>query len=574
MATENLHLLKYNVLRQEPVEFRLIKLLPDIGDGYIHCSLETHPLDQAPEYTALSYCWGSTQEKETLIVNGSRLQITPNLAKALRHLYSYYRCLFVDAICINQSDTDERTRLVRLMKSIYSNAHAVAAWLGPSDKIAERAIDAITAHNGFNLYQYDAAAVGQFFCRPFWKRVWIIQEIAVARTVSLHCGNRTFPWESLEPILSYSNYLSSPSHRPLVDIVNLRHKISSGESIKLFSALFNSSAALATDIRDKVFALLGLVDEGTDLEGLLDYSLSVSRISAKLTQIFLQATGDVDWIFFGKYGERCLGSNVDTPASLPSWAFSWLDESGDSQRTTDRVRQVERHLFDGKSSRLGSNSLLAPKQLDWLKVIDDWVIQLQGHFVDIVESVGHSTPHLDVSILASGPEFYYKSSPNISIVSEVYIASPFTQPNSEAYVAKAESQNVESSFRTVCTWVRGTGLLPKRAIPENRHFGRIPLTFQARAEISEEERRISESLRMIQTSQGLFGWAHQNAREEDHIYLLSGSRNPMILRPVPFGDDTFTVVGDAWMLWPETPELFKSCPWLSEHQSLHKVRLV
>ncbi|RBR13617.1 hypothetical protein FVER53590_08582 [Fusarium verticillioides] len=99
----------------------------------IFCKLETlNFLEDNVDYETLSYAWGSSEDKATIIVNEATLQITQNLRDALSYLRhdSKPRSIWIDAICINQSDVDERSSQVRLMGRIYSSASCVISWLG------------------------------------------------------------------------------------------------------------------------------------------------------------------------------------------------------------------------------------------------------------------------------------------------------------------------------------------------------------------------------------------------------------------------------------------------------------
>ncbi|KPA35126.1 heterokaryon incompatibility protein [Fusarium langsethiae] len=112
----------------------LLHLLPatDIKDP-IESRLEVVALEQNPVYEALSYCWGDTTELLKIKCNDQEFQVTENLFSALQHLRHeiYKRTLWIDAICINQKDLEERQSQVLLMKDIYTRSKRVVVWLGP-----------------------------------------------------------------------------------------------------------------------------------------------------------------------------------------------------------------------------------------------------------------------------------------------------------------------------------------------------------------------------------------------------------------------------------------------------------
>jgi len=98
----------------------------------IGCELAVFSLDDAPEYTALSYCWGLQDATCEMVVNAESYSVRPNL-------YSYLLLMvherqetwvYIDAICINQQDLGEKSTQVRLMGDVYRGATEVTVWLG------------------------------------------------------------------------------------------------------------------------------------------------------------------------------------------------------------------------------------------------------------------------------------------------------------------------------------------------------------------------------------------------------------------------------------------------------------
>ena len=105
-------------------------------DGRLVYSLETFRKDDVPEYDALSYCWGEDVRSSSIACNGHTLHITPCLSNALQEVLKSgkgHRPLWVDAICLDQSDKDEKAIHVLQMYSIYANASQVVVWLGEAD---------------------------------------------------------------------------------------------------------------------------------------------------------------------------------------------------------------------------------------------------------------------------------------------------------------------------------------------------------------------------------------------------------------------------------------------------------
>ncbi|KAF2495046.1 HET-domain-containing protein, partial [Lophium mytilinum] len=120
-------------------EIRLLRLLP--GQGPICCTLTHAALSNNLRYEALSYCWGDSSTKLSISCNGERLLVGESLYSALDHLRDSLQkpTLWIDAICINQTDIGERNSQVTLMRRIYSSCQRAVVWLGPADTQTELA---------------------------------------------------------------------------------------------------------------------------------------------------------------------------------------------------------------------------------------------------------------------------------------------------------------------------------------------------------------------------------------------------------------------------------------------------
>jgi hypothetical protein len=146
------------------------------------------------EYSAISYTWGTKISLNTVTVDGYEQKITENLEVALRHLRQMQRrrTMWIDALCINQEDMSERNHQIQLMSSIYSMAHETIVWLGPSADGSDWVMDSMMLGE---VEDKDTVTftyrVGQLMARPWWTRVWVIQEVAFSRAVILCCGCRS-----------------------------------------------------------------------------------------------------------------------------------------------------------------------------------------------------------------------------------------------------------------------------------------------------------------------------------------------------------------------------------------------
>ncbi|OXV07873.1 hypothetical protein Egran_04363 [Elaphomyces granulatus] len=220
---------------------RLLILRPGSLNVPIHCQLEQVSLSDGHAYEALSYVWGNASDTSPMSLDGVLYHITKNLECALRYLRHKEspRVLWVDAVCINQNDEDEKSEQVPKMGEIYSGATKVYAWLGEADRQIDcvfavlqefrdrkregkvpthfDAAEQLSFHRQLfrDIYQAEAGTLPEqsdlddemlheefnwlrpFYVRPYWCRVWIVQELVVAKVVVVCCGDKSIDFDDI-----------------------------------------------------------------------------------------------------------------------------------------------------------------------------------------------------------------------------------------------------------------------------------------------------------------------------------------------------------------------------------------
>ncbi|KAE9368261.1 HET-domain-containing protein, partial [Stipitochalara longipes BDJ] len=164
--------------------FRLLTIWPAESSDSVKCTLEVASW-QNSEYEALSYAWGDKRLFRSISIDDKTFFVTSELFAALHELRSETtkRVLWVDAICINQHDAQERERQVHQMDHIYRNAKKVVVWLGKQYSYnTSRALG--------NLGQNDLSyyALERLFHCQWWQRIWVVQEVALASKVAFQYG--------------------------------------------------------------------------------------------------------------------------------------------------------------------------------------------------------------------------------------------------------------------------------------------------------------------------------------------------------------------------------------------------
>ncbi|KAH7371032.1 heterokaryon incompatibility protein-domain-containing protein [Pyrenochaeta sp. MPI-SDFR-AT-0127] len=303
----------YSPLLPGPDSIRLLYLRPPEDENApIRCQLFDYSLDGSdkapPRYEALSYVWGDPKNTRSLFIDEHEFKVTVNLHAALWRLRNRgIDWVWVDAICINQQDQQERGHQVRSMAKIYGIAYRVVVWLGQTEHDSDRAFEEIRARKKWSDASDDPTikhAVLALLERPWFRRIWILQEIAAARRILVVCGSAEIDGygfciglKSLEAV-----YKSRPDLYNLVRSVtylirqaNFRptHGIcwsdmrflaigSIGELVDMFHA------HKATERHDKVYALLGMSSDALDAADLLpDYNVPWGQVMKKLIKFLL-----------------------------------------------------------------------------------------------------------------------------------------------------------------------------------------------------------------------------------------------------------------------------------------------
>ncbi|KAK0610345.1 heterokaryon incompatibility protein-domain-containing protein [Bombardia bombarda] len=336
---------------------RLLHLMRGEWDSTICCSLQHASIDDGAEYEALSYTWGDVNDCRQITVDGATLNITANLEVALRHLryQDKPRVLWVDAVCINQFDDQEKGFQIRTMYDIFFNATKVLAWTGEAGEDGMCALNVIAyiSHtmgpwdvlemNDFTGFVGDECEcqfgylkphcwdhLWKFLDRPYWTRLWVVQELragiekskANKWTTEQHAGKlsgvlvgcgdvwrpandlwRTCVWLWDNQTISGSNEkwiswyseeivqvpLGPPAAAASMIMASgfLKSWFSSSEHPALLLA--RTSKMAASDPRDKVYGLLGLFGTEYMRDITPDYSPgSEERLLNNLTRLLVQ----------------------------------------------------------------------------------------------------------------------------------------------------------------------------------------------------------------------------------------------------------------------------------------------
>ena len=271
---------------------RLLILLPqgdkgrarngtDMTDGHadeISCELEHRTLGSKPIYEALSYTWGEELVLKPIRVDGQPFFVRENLYNALQNFrLPTQRTLWVDAICINEADIQERNYQVSLMSYIYSRAQQVLVWLGDApEPYTQEELKKTSSPTSWSVAKRNAISN-----HPYWWRRWAMQELILAKDAKYYLGQAyfTFEWQDLTNRKGDVMYDSFQRWRELIQ----KHRENRHtEEHRLEVLLETFLDTQCTERCDKIFALLGLANDADVIE--VDYTIRYFNLYKKLIE--------------------------------------------------------------------------------------------------------------------------------------------------------------------------------------------------------------------------------------------------------------------------------------------------
>lgn len=215
----------YSSLTDRADAIRLLTVLGADDDGLVHCELRDTYVGSvedddggyyAEEYYAVSYMWGTTSTTHQLCVHGHFMQVHNNIWCFLNQIVNNLSKLrgvqlWIDAICIDQSNHRERNHQVRLMSEIYSRASKVLVWLGnpKTSQIVDNHLAAFmqdvtddpssrptALDDPFPSRLQRLISLRQLIQNPYWRRMWIVQEIRLAQELWILHGDQMVSWRT------------------------------------------------------------------------------------------------------------------------------------------------------------------------------------------------------------------------------------------------------------------------------------------------------------------------------------------------------------------------------------------
>lgn len=570
-------------------EIRIITLHYSSQFSDIVCNMEHVSLINPGSYIALSYCWGDSRTKKAIWVDDSCMYVTDNLYSALRHVRNFKSTsgdgqsvrLWVDAICINQEDRKERSMQIRIMRHIYSKAQEVISCIRdpffgkihPVHFSAEFVADLIRRRfvsNTESIKNKEGAwaALDRFFSLPYWMRVWVIQEIAVAPSVTILYGNIPILWDDVAATLALwkSNpvLLHRPGYSNALHLVEFRTRFRiARQPICLSDALYWSYKTQATDPRDKVFALLGLCHDGNTFVPLPNYEQSFEEIVFEMSRNIMAWDRTLDFICIK--GVDAAKEDTFNPTWVPNWPNIWSStltvlESRilEKRKTYDFNPILEgptqhsikvQGIFRGKVEAL--SSVMSPHNKDKTPqpARAPWILSTSSlRTQDIRLQKGNSNDFETRDAISKALTMDLLP-PQFSVSSARSCLSTLWTPEGRGAIhnlALIEWIDANAWFKVGKWTLREWSQLELGKISTTHKIAELELYLQTL------ERVLGSGMRLMVLENGKIGTAHPSVDISDSIYWIRGCSKPVALRAeeLPDGSRVYRVIGSVRLQFP------------------------
>ncbi|KAL6835631.1 heterokaryon incompatibility domain-containing protein [Trichoderma sp. SZMC 28015] len=534
-------------------------------DAGIQLSLRVVDLDDDPFYNALSYTWGPPSREDAargidstptcrIKCNGESILVTQNLFDYLQQLIhgDNHTEFWIDAICIHQG-SEEQNRQVNLMADIYRQAKKVTIWLGKADEHTDRACVFIekfarshrtggTDHQAIvdELKQHpQLSALASFFNRTWFTRVWVVQEVVLSQSATMICGSCVFNWDDITEVshylattvskqefhaaglelqeLPYKNPAKMAAvRRDLVKLAVVEKQLKRESTILLHSLIrFRNWDSFRE--HDKVYALLGihkaalkLEDADPDSPLYPRYEQDVRRAYIGIAKYILENTSDLLLL------AHVEGEDFQSIPSLPSWVPDWSVKGTLGLGITG---------YERFCAAAGTEAYTKPKISH-----ENLLLTLRAAKLDTVIKVGETKEEVDrgmpfvkwLDILNETEELYPSTKEQRQ---DVFWRCLITNTDKNG---KFPSSDLREEFSS---WIRGRA--------ETRDSEWIEGARNFHSSYSH-----SLHLRLFSTTEGLMGVGSQSMKAGDSVWIVPGSRVPLLLRP---SEGRWRLVGGAYV---------------------------
>jgi hypothetical protein len=598
---------QYPSLNSAASEIRLINLEPSQDPSAdIQCWAFNTSLKKHPEYEALSYVWGdsintrlikfgvceSSEPNNTHTLSFSPLAVTVNLEQALRSLrYAEKpRTLWVDAVCIDQSNLEERNQQIHLMSRTYQQCVHDLLWLGSEDVQIGRAMNLLQRlqgrsehtraqlmRNGLDHEEITFSSFSEDDWNDFemlllrcdiWNRVWIIQELIFSPKILLVCGKYTMDWECLTSVMEENAEFRQAfdvqgllSTRILTNFTKISPIHTHRLPEELTAGIFDKSLLSvvlwffswdATDRRDKVYAVLNLTKDGKGFP--VDYKKkTLNDVAFDFAKACIEGSGNLKILYhstahapdISKYLPRDSEPSSEGPITAKNRSLSTLIPylSGFWQRRATKKAKLPTWLPDLSKHWSSSSGLAAAGATRYNAcgthshsscTISPISLRLtaQGIFIDTISVLNTISLRLpdETSRDRWVRDVLSWAPPNLNCLTRYAWTSSHGESNLTAY------------WRTLTTDRRAD----KRLSADD--FNHVNWYLEIReGRVIPEELLVLIGWRFGLTAQNFYCMFPPQAQEGDVVVILYGAEIPLLLRRNAGKKELYELVGEAYV---------------------------
>ena len=544
---------QYSPLNHELKEVRLTTLYPGEFTEDIQTSIHKVPLipENPPIYEALSYVWGSTKNMPDIEIGNDNLAVTENLASALRYLRyrEQPRTLWIDAICVNQQDLEERGHQIKRMTDLYRLADRVVVWLGPDQNNSGLGVKTLE-HMGSQIEvdwdtfetkpastesephwsdrdkelpcgEVELRAIQGLLGRRWFERLWIQQEILLAnRHAICMCGSDIIAWQSLRKALHcIHTKILSHGAGDLIHGLGLASRLAmvyklacGGSTMSFLNTVEQTRGCRCLDPRDRIYAILSLLGKDDEVAGIEpDYRKEINHVYQDVVLRHIAHTKTIEIL-------RSCGRK-NKLSKMPTWVPDWRVES-----TTYPLNRAFASGFSRSTVQYRGPEVLSVTGTHSVTI--QQAIRLKASdYKTMLAAILKISPHdtLERSYVGGGNL--------LTAYCHTICASHFD----EAFLPpRNDSPQIQQGLDFLFPILSSTNQQIPEHNPSNearKFLTAVYYHFQGRS--------------FIKTREGYIGLAPRTAVPGDHVCFLLGCSTPILLRPAP--NNRFRVVGECYV---------------------------
>lgn len=354
---------------------RLLILRPGGRRSRIECDLKSITFGDNPTYDALSYEWGDSTQLKPVWLNGSKVLVREHLWEALDSLRdtTIRKAVWVDFLCIDQTNPLEKNKQIPLMAFIYRRAQQVVIWLGshkqPVDKEHEeklgyaKSVDTRAKHLAEIKLEY---FLHNLIHEGYWNRAWVIQEVGMASKIIVSFGSGSMEWKDFVKLLNWYRE-QNPNDAATESILKLdnmrRSKFAQTSSFSLQNLVDEFRDAFCTLPHDKVYAFIGLANDTVEDEIPINYQKSASEVYHDIMrhhfdslQSESQQTSSIEAVYFAALVRRLLTrEKIQQPREIRTFREAITKDSTKNETPTNYPQPQKEAPKEIAKDRPGEN---------------------------------------------------------------------------------------------------------------------------------------------------------------------------------------------------------------------------